>query len=130
MVTRTWLLISLCALTLGTALTVPVHGAPNILHTNHLTFSGPVGLPGVTLPGGSYVFERAVATSNDVVVVRSLDRTRVYYLGSTLPITRPSGLAADRRVTFGEPNRGGLAPITAWYPDGERLGHAFVYRSR
>ena len=34
--------------------------------TNHLTFSGPVGLPGVTLPGGTYAFEliRCTPTSS------------------------------------------------------------------
>ena len=130
MVSRRLLLTSLCALALGAAVGVPVQGTSNILHTNHLTFSGPVGLPGVTLPGGSYIFERAVVTNNDVVVVRSIDRRRVYYLGSTQPIPRPTGLGSNRMVTFGESNRDAPPPITAWYPGGESLGHAFVYKTR
>src|SRR5262245_20282823 len=119
MVTRRLLLTSWCALMLGLGFGVPVQGASNLLHTNVLTFSGPVGLPGVSLPGGSYIFERAVQTNNDVVVVRSLERTRVYYLGSTQPIPRPNDLATDHRVTLGEPRRGAPPPITAWYPSGE-----------
>ena len=70
------------------------------------------------------------STGADVLVVRSLDRTRVYDLGSTQPIVRPVGLAADRMVTFGEPRRGGPPQITAWYPQNETLGRAFVYPAR
>jgi hypothetical protein len=86
MVTRKSALTALVALVLGSGLSVPVHGVPNVLHTNNLTFSGPVGLPGVTLPGGTYIFERVVATNPDAVVVRSLDRTHVYYMGTTVPM--------------------------------------------
>ena len=84
----------------------------------------------MTLPGGSYIFERAVPTNNDVVVIRSVDRTRVYYLGSTQPIERPSDPGGNRAVTFAEPRRGAAPLITAWYPKGESLGRAFVYPRR
>jgi hypothetical protein len=129
MVTRR-LLLTLVSVSLGTVLAVPAHGTSNIFRTNHLTFSGPVGLPGVTLAGGTYIFERAVDTNADVVVVRSLDRARVYYLGSTQPTVRPAGLAADRVVTFSEPRRGAPPQIAAWYPQNETLGRAFVYPSQ
>jgi hypothetical protein len=130
MVTRKSALTVFLAFVIGSGLSAPVLGTANVLHTNRLTFSGPVRLPGVTLAGGTYIFERVVDTNPDVVVIRSEDRTRVFYMGSTQPVRRPESLAADRLVTFGEPRGGGPPPIAAWYPEGARLGHAFVYASR
>ena len=48
----------------------------------------------------------------------------------TRRIDRPAGLAANRLVTFGEVGQGVVPPITAWYPEGERNGHEFVYGAR
>jgi hypothetical protein len=118
------------ALALGLFLAAPTHGSANALHTNMLTFGAPVRLPGVTLAAGSYIFERVVATNRDIVVVRSGDRTSVYFMGTTQPIERPDGLDRNRAVTFGESRPGSTPPITAWYPVGERMGHAFIYASR
>jgi hypothetical protein len=131
MVTRKSVLAAIGALALGSSLSVPVQGtvATN-LHTNHLTFSGPVALPGVTLPGGTYIFERVVPTNPDVVVVRSLDRTRVLYMASTDRVLRPEWLDTERAVVFGEARRDAPPPIAAWYPVGERMGHAFIYKTR
>ena len=49
----------------------------------HLTFSGPVGLPGLTLPAGTYVFELASQTSPDLVRVSNAARTAVYLTAFT-----------------------------------------------
>ena len=131
MTSRTQTFSMLGALVLGLSLTAPMHGAESsALHTNRLTFDGPVRLPGVTLGAGTYLFERVEPTNADVIVVRSGDRGRVYFMAATRRTERPAGLAADRVVTFGEARRGEVPPITAWYPDGERKGHAFVYGSR
>ncbi|MGE0460280.1 MAG: hypothetical protein AB7Q16_02825 [Vicinamibacterales bacterium] len=127
MVKRTLLLTAFGALILGCVLVVPMHGEVNTLSTNHLTFSGPVSLPGVTLSAGTYVFERAVSTNPDVVVVRNAERSKVFYLGSTMRASRPAGGRRDLAITFGEAARGVPPPITAWYPIGEETGHAFVY---
>ncbi len=43
---------------------------------------------------------------------------------------RPAGLPVTQLVTLGETARGEVPPITAWYPEGERMGHAFVYDAR
>jgi hypothetical protein len=61
--------------------------------TTYLTFSGPVALPGVTLPAGTYTFERA-NPDGDVHVVRvsSRDQRTVYLLAFTHLIERPDGL--------------------------------------
>jgi len=127
MVKRTLLLAAFAAVILGWVLVVPMHGAENTLRTNMLTFSGPVALPGVTLSAGTYIFERAVSTNPDVVVVRDGAGTKVLYLGSTMRASRPAGLRPELAVTFGEHRRGDPPPITAWYPIGEDTGHAFVY---
>jgi len=127
MVKRSLLLAAFGALVLGWVLVVPMHGEVNTLNTNYLTFSAPVALPGVTLSAGTYIFERAVSTNPDVVVVRNAERSQVFYLGSTMRASRPNGLRRDLYITFGEAARGTPPPITAWYPIGEETGHAFVY---
>lgn len=63
MVKGNLLLTAFGALILGCVLVVPMHKEVNTLHTNSLTFSGPVALPGVTLSAGTYVFGRAVRTA-------------------------------------------------------------------
>jgi hypothetical protein len=131
MTNRTRTFSTLGALVLGLSLTAPMHGAASaVLHTNRLTFGGPVRLPGVTLAAGSYLFERVEPTNADVIVVRSGDRTKVYFMAMTRRTERPAGLAADRLVTFGESRRGEVPPIAAWYPEGAQRGHAFVYDVR
>jgi hypothetical protein len=131
MTIRTRTFSTLGVLALGLSLTAPMHGAEGLaLHTNRLTFGGAVRLPGVTLTAGSYLFERVEATNPDVIVVRSDDRTKVYYMAATRRADRPAGLDRTRLVTFGEARRGEVPPITAWYPDGEQNGHAFVYAAR
>lgn len=126
MVNHTRLFTAFAALVLGLSLATPMRGS-GILHTNRLTFSGPVRLPGVTLPAGSYLFERVEPSNPNVIVVRSGDGTRVHYMAATIRVDRPAGLPANRAVTFGEAGRGDVPPIVAWYPQGERAGHAFVY---
>lgn len=127
MVKRNLLLTAFAALILGCVLVVPTRGEVNTLSTNYLTFSGPVALPGVTLSAGTYIFERAVATNPDVVVVRNAEGSKVFYLGSTMRASRPNGVRRGLSITFGEAARGTPPPITAWYPIGEESGHAFVY---
>jgi hypothetical protein len=115
------------ALTTGTS----IYGTETTaLHTNILTFSGPVALPGVTLSAGTYVFERLDQNNPDIIVVRSHDRSRVYFMAFTGRADRPADLPADRAVTFGEARRGTVPPIAAWYPMNELRGHKFIYRAR
>jgi hypothetical protein len=96
---------------------------------NHLTFSGPVGLPGVTLPAGTYIFELASQLSPDVVRVWNAQRTMVYLMAFTEEVARPGDWPDDRPVSFGEAPTGGAPPIRAWYPIGESTGRQFIYRS-
>src|SRR3954469_23741974 len=73
----------------------------------YLTFSGPVSLPGVTLPAGTSIFERMDADNRgDVVLVRSRDRSKVYLMTITHPVPRPVGMSPTRTILFGEISAG------------------------
>jgi hypothetical protein len=95
-------------------------------HTNHLTFNGPVGLPGITLPRGTDTFE-VVDLHPDIVRVRSRDRSRVYFMGFTTTAARPMDQRADRLVTHMETPPGVPPRIETWYPIGQSSGRRFIY---
>ena len=103
-----------------------VHAGGTLARTAHVTFSGPVSLPGVTLGTGTYIFELTDPFNNvDVVTVLDRSRSRVYYTGFTQQIARPAG--AVQPVSLGEASPGAAPKIIAWYPDGDSMGHRFVY---
>jgi hypothetical protein len=93
---------------------------------NQLTFSGPVGLPGITLPGGAYTFE-LLPLRPDIVRVHSRDGSMLYFTGFVTHVERPRSLRADRLVTFAETPRGVAPRIDIWYPIGASVGHQFIY---
>jgi hypothetical protein len=113
---------------LGLVIMVTSVEALNTNRTTYLTFSGPVALPGVSLPGGTYIFEVANPNvSSDVIVVRDRNRAWVYFVGFTNKVERPAGLRKDHMVTFEETAPGRAPKIAAWYPEGESIGHQFIY---
>lgn len=93
----------------------------------YLTFGGPVALPGVMLPKGTYVFELPVA-GQPIVRVWSRDRMRLFFTAFTYVVDRPPEVKSDERVTFGEATRDGARRITVWYPADKDTGREFVYR--
>jgi hypothetical protein len=98
-------------------------------HATFLTFNRPVGLPGVALGTGTYVFELAEPnSSNSIVRVLSADRQRVYLMAFTYPIMRPANMRRGQVVAFGESSEGAPTPITAWFPEGSNTGREFIYR--
>ena len=114
---------------LGLVMTAPGNAGVDATRMNHLTFSGPVALPGTTLRAGTYIFELAdPIVSPDLVRVLNRDRSRVYLTVFTMKTERPEGMPADRLVSFGEARAGIAPPITAWFPVGESTGHQFIYR--
>ena len=127
MFTRKSALMACGAVVLGLTLANPGRAASTAAsQTNHLTFSGPIGLPGVTLPRGTYTFE-VTPLHPDIVRVLSRDGSRLYFTGFTMRVARPAGLSADRPVTLAETPRGVAPRITAWYPVGASQGQAFRY---
>ena len=97
-------------------------------HENKLTFSGPVALPGIVLPAGSYSFDVASPTALDVVVVRNAQSGKTLYMGFTRTVARPRAMSKNTPIAFGEATASQPRPIAAWYEIGEDLGHEFLYR--
>lgn len=126
MFTRMSSLIALGVVALAFIAVASVHAGGTVARTAHVTFSGPVSLPGVTLGSGTYIFELTdPLNSLDVVTVMDRARSRVSFNGFTQPIARPAG--AVQPVSLGEASAGAAPKILAWYPEGESIGHRFVY---
>ena len=97
-------------------------------HTNYLTFSRAVALPGVELAAGTYIFETPTSDmSNSIVRVSSRDRKKVYLTAFTRDVDRPRGDNGKLIVELGEAAPGTPPPVAAWFPLGERVGHQFIY---
>jgi hypothetical protein len=97
-------------------------------HENKVKFSRPVALPGVVLEAGTYSFDVVSPTALDVVVVRSANRDKLYYMGFTRTVSRPRHMSAQTPVAFGEAAANEAPPIAAWYEIGNSTGHEFIYR--
>ena len=127
MTTRTSL-VTAFAVALGLAAGSAAVHATTADRLTYLTFSAPVGLPGVTLAPGTYAFDIFNTGSGaNVVRVRNKERNQTYFLGLTDRINRPFGLPADHSVTLGESRVGTAPPIVAWYPTDESQGRRFLY---
>jgi hypothetical protein len=103
------------------AMSVGGHAATS---RTYVTVDQPVGLPGVTLGSGTYVFER-VGTSQDLVRVTGTHNHIVYLTAFTTEVTRPS---RGHDIVLGESPSGRPRPIKAWFPEGALIGRGFVYR--
>jgi hypothetical protein len=91
------------------------------------TFSGPVTLPGITLPAGQYLFRLADPNSSArVVQVLNADGTRHYGLFFTLPAERLEP-ASTPEVRFMEAATGQPAAIKTWWYPGDRRGYEFIF---
>jgi hypothetical protein len=92
-----------------------------------LTFSGPVQIPGATLPAGSYVFKLADIPGNrHVVQVFDKDETKIYTTMLAIPNERLE--ASDKPIVlFSERASGSPQAVKVWYYPGERIGNEFVY---
>jgi hypothetical protein len=92
-----------------------------------LTFSGPVQIPGATLPAGSYVFKLADIPSNrHVVQVFDKDEKKIYTTMLAIPNERLE--PTDKPVIlFGERAAGSPQAVKVWFYPGDRVGNEFVY---
>jgi hypothetical protein len=116
------------ALFLGLVVVASTNARGDSDHTNYLTFSRAVALPGVELPAGSYIFDvPSTNMSNSIVRVSSRDRKKVYLTAFTLDVVRPRGDDGKLLVSLGEASAGAARPIAAWFPIGESAGHQFIY---
>jgi len=92
-----------------------------------LTFSGPVQIPGATLPAGSYVFKLAdIAGNRHVVQVFDKDEKKIYTTMLAIPNERLEP-ADDPVVLFAERSSGSPQAVKVWFYPGDRIGNEFVY---
>jgi hypothetical protein len=92
-----------------------------------LTFSGPVQIPGATLPAGSYVFKLADIPGNrHVVQVFDKDEQKIYTTMLAIPNERLEP-TDDPVVLFSERASGSPQAIKVWFYPGNRVGNEFVY---
>jgi len=120
---------TLCGVVLFGVLAASTTGAMmDIRRTTYFTFSGPVQIPGVALPAGTYIFEVANPDGGaDIVRVLSRDRKKSYLMQFTHSVERPSRGNLDATITLGETSAGVPPKVTAWYPQSETRGRAFIY---
>jgi hypothetical protein len=92
-----------------------------------LTFSGPVQVPGATLPAGSYVFKLADIPGNrHVVQVFDKDEKKIYTTLLSVPNQRSE--PSDKPVIlFSERATGSPQAVKVWYYPGDTIGDEFVY---
>ena len=91
------------------------------------TFSGPVSMPGVTLPAGEYLFRLANPDSGrNVVQVLNADGTKPYGMFFAMRAERVEP-ASTPEVRFMETAAGMPAAIKTWWYPGERSGYEFIY---
>jgi hypothetical protein len=92
-----------------------------------LTFSGPVDVPGITLPAGTYRFELAdPTTGRRVIKVSDKDGSKTYGMFISVPNERMK--PADKPVVmFREAAAGAPPAVQAWFYPGETYGYEFAY---
>ena len=111
-------------LSLGLA---PLAHADEFTKLTLLTFSGPVQVPGISLPAGTYRFQLAdPTTGRRVVKVSDKDGTKTYGMFISMPNQRltPSN---NPVVMFKETPAGAPPAVQVWFYPGETYGYEFAY---
>ncbi len=92
-----------------------------------LTFSGPVDVPGITLPAGTYRFQLADPSSGRrVVKVSDKDGTKTYGMFLSIPNQRMT--PSDKPVVMFRESAAGAPPaVQVWFYPGEAYGYEFAY---
>jgi hypothetical protein len=124
---RKTLIATVCLLTLGLAATRQTSAQGGIGFQTRITFRMPVGLPGVSLGAGAYVFERPLDGVENLVRVRSVDGSRIFLTALTDRVSRPADLNRGQVVTLGESRQGAPQPVMVWWPPDSNEGYQFRY---
>lgn len=99
----------------------------NVSKVTYLTFSGPVQVPGASLPAGTYMFRLADPVSHrQVIQIRDKEGTQIF----TTLLSIPNQIAESKDeplVMFLETPAGQPAAIKAWFYPGQKTGYEFVY---
>lgn len=127
MFSRRLLAVSFGAVILA-VLTAASANALTAERTTYVRFSRTVALPGMELPAGTYIFERADPANNrHMVRVLSRDRRKTYTTQITNIVMRPPNVSNDRGIILGEASPGQAAPVKAWFPANDEVGHEFIF---
>jgi hypothetical protein len=92
-----------------------------------LTFSGPVQVPGATLPAGTYVFKLMDSSADrHIVQVTNVRGDKTYATILAIPDYRIN--ATSKTVMyFGERKSGTPPAVKSWFYPGDNYGDRFVY---
>jgi hypothetical protein len=93
------------------------------------TFSGPVAVPGVTLPAGKYMFRLPTTIASGerhVVQVLSDDGKNSYALFFGISALR-TDYAPKPEIRFMETGAGSPAAVKTWWYPGDKAGWEFIY---
>jgi hypothetical protein len=121
--------VMLCAAVFMSALLVGTAAAQdnNWNQRTYFTFSGPVALPGKTLPAGTYLFRLLDSPSNrHIVQVFDRDERKILLTALALPAERLTP-AEEPEVRFMETPADQPAAIRTWWFPGRTIGHEFIY---
>lgn len=118
--------IAVCAFALA-AFTAPRAHADEWNKKTFLTFSGPVQVPGTTLPAGTYMFKLAdLETNRHVVQVFDKDGGKLIATFLTVPDYKLDP-PKNNVVMFEERPRNMPQAVKAWWYVGDTVGDEFVY---
>ena len=98
-----------------------------------VTFSGPVSVPGVVLPAGTYIFALAESSSDrHIIRVQNERGDKTYATILAIPDYRLN--ASSRTVMYfgekGTGTQGSPVAIKSWFYPGDNFGQRFVYPKR
>jgi len=117
----------LCGAAMLAACLAPAAHADEWTKLTYFTFSGPVELPGMVLPAGTYKFELADPDATRRVV-RISDKEGGKIHGIFLSIPDQKLEPSDKPlVMFKEAPAGAPEALKAWFYPGETTGYEFVY---
>ena len=120
---------AVCAIGALAAVTAAPAAAQGIVEDRltYVTFSGPVAIPGTTLPAGTYAL-RLADSQSDRHIVQVMDKAQMKLYATLLavPATRPEP-TGDPVITFKETPSDQPPAVHYWYYAGELSGNELVY---
>jgi len=116
-----------CGAAMLSLLLAPAARADEFTKLTLLTFSGPVDLPGISLPAGTYRFSLAdPETGRRVVKVASKDGTKTYGMFLSMSNQRVTP-TRQPVILFKEAAAGAPPAVKVWFYPGESYGYEFAY---
>src|SRR6476660_5102150 len=117
----------LCGLAVA-MLIAPAVRADECNRETFLTFSGPVQLPGLTLPAGTYKFKLADPGNGNLNAIGIWDKAGTHFYRALQTVRHPRMEAPkDPVVLFDETPAVQPQAVKAWFYPNERTGYEFIW---